>query len=565
MLSHILGTPHFHAVCVTFAATAAIEALVAIWAATSRLSWFWRALAVWAGVMALVPFRAYEPAAVFAISSPLTAALVRLQQRRSESWTRFTIRDLSLFMLIVGLSLAGAMHLAGQIQKPNAVNIALSAIALTAIGVTAAACVFSPRPRRAIVSLLLTIGLCSVAIPMLGSQPEVYDAWGALGVGFHPSFLARSVGVLVLFLGELALLLIVVLALIRSSRPAALRGLAVAAAVFIFPLAAVYWQMLWLSPLPPPFSTVPNHYDRLLEIAQRIKSLSTLPQTGVARDERAALIDEVVLLLQNANYVPHDPNPNPSRVSVDHYAETAQCFRDLGRALDSEASAAFTRGDRATALKLRLAEVRLGVMLQRGAEEPTYLLGRAVEGVALLRFLQLRSDFSSAEARQLIAELQRANDEREAPEISADRDRAVAERAYGWVFRLDNVLERAGLGGDIYPPFLHVANDRFQLVRMLQTDLAVRLFQSDYGELPKTLGDLVPGYLHEVPHDRHSNQPLRYRADGGDFTLYSVGQDGVDNGGKFTNSSTYYSGIDRGDHKHFGAGYDFDLDTLTRP
>src|SRR4051812_3320852 len=108
MLSDILGTPHFHAVCVIFAATAAIEALIAIWAATSRRHWFWRALAVWAAIMALVPVRAYGPAAVFAISSPLTAALVSLQQRRSESWARFTIRDLSLFMVIVGLSLAGA-------------------------------------------------------------------------------------------------------------------------------------------------------------------------------------------------------------------------------------------------------------------------------------------------------------------------------------------------------------------------------------------------------------------------------------------------------------------------
>src|SRR5262249_36175593 len=54
-----------------FAGTAAVEGLVAIWAATSRAHWFLKSMAVWCAVMLLVPIRAYEPAAVFAVGSTL--------------------------------------------------------------------------------------------------------------------------------------------------------------------------------------------------------------------------------------------------------------------------------------------------------------------------------------------------------------------------------------------------------------------------------------------------------------------------------------------------------------
>jgi len=64
------------AMMLTFAGTAAVEGLIAIWAAISRAHWFLRALAVWGGVMLLVPIRVYEPAAVFVFASPLIVAAV---------------------------------------------------------------------------------------------------------------------------------------------------------------------------------------------------------------------------------------------------------------------------------------------------------------------------------------------------------------------------------------------------------------------------------------------------------------------------------------------------------
>lgn len=69
-------------------------------------------------------------------------------------------------------------------------------------------------------------------------------------------------------------------------------------------------------------------------------------------------------------------------------------------------------------------------------------------------------------------------------------------------------------------------------LRLLTTQLALQCFRSEQGHVPRQLDDLVPKYLQRVPTDPFSNQPLVYRAQGTNWLLYSVGPDGVDDGGK---------------------------------
>src|SRR5256885_15421496 len=98
------------------------ECLVAIWAATSKTHWFWRAVAVWAAIMLMVPIRAWQPAWLFGLSSPLIVAALLIggwwnNQRSTDTsesagrngrlrW-RFTLRDLLLLVLIICLWLPG--------------------------------------------------------------------------------------------------------------------------------------------------------------------------------------------------------------------------------------------------------------------------------------------------------------------------------------------------------------------------------------------------------------------------------------------------------------------------
>jgi hypothetical protein len=49
---------------------------------------------------------------------------------------------------------------------------------------------------------------------------------------------------------------------------------------------------------------------------------------------------------------------------------------------------------------------------------------------------------------------------------------------------------------------------------------------------PTELKQLVPEYLQRVPLDPFSGRPMVYRQQGSNWLLYSVGEDGVDDGGE---------------------------------
>ena len=65
------------------------------------------------------------------------------------------------------------------------------------------------------------------------------------------------------------------------------------------------------------------------------------------------------------------------------------------------------------------------------------------------------------------------------------------------------------------------------------TVLALIAYRHDTGEYPDDLAVLVRGgYLEQLPQDPFSDSPLVYRETDGDFTLYSVGQNFTDEGGR---------------------------------
>jgi hypothetical protein len=69
-------------------------------------------------------------------------------------------------------------------------------------------------------------------------------------------------------------------------------------------------------------------------------------------------------------------------------------------------------------------------------------------------------------------------------------------------------------------------------LRLLTAGLALRCYQTEHGRGPSRLEQLVPSHLNCVPLDPFSGQPLIYRISGTNWLLYSVGPDGVDDGGR---------------------------------
>lgn len=69
------------------------------------------------------------------------------------------------------------------------------------------------------------------------------------------------------------------------------------------------------------------------------------------------------------------------------------------------------------------------------------------------------------------------------------------------------------------------------------TGLAIERYRLAEKKLPETLEDLVPAYLPEVYIDPFDGRPLKYRQDDPGYRVWSVGEDGIDNGGQERDSN----------------------------
>ena len=83
------------------------------------------------------------------------------------------------------------------------------------------------------------------------------------------------------------------------------------------------------------------------------------------------------------------------------------------------------------------------------------------------------------------------------------------------------------------------------------TAIALKRYELRHHQLPATLDELTPDLLKAVPIDCMDGQPLRYRRNAdGTFLLYSVGENGKDDGGdpsleKGVTGSNFYWQNDR--------------------
>jgi len=74
---------------------------------------------------------------------------------------------------------------------------------------------------------------------------------------------------------------------------------------------------------------------------------------------------------------------------------------------------------------------------------------------------------------------------------------------------------------------------------------AIERYRLAHGALPATLDEL---HMAALPHDVVNGEPLRYRVAGDDnYVLYSVGWNGVDDGGKAVKKSNGAIDLTRGD------------------
>jgi hypothetical protein len=104
------------------------------------------------------------------------------------------------------------------------------------------------------------------------------------------------------------------------------------------------------------------------------------------------------------------------------------------------------------------------------------------------------------------------------------------------------------LSWDLLPALGSCLRQHFYVLayrRLAATALAIRLYEFEHEHRPHALNELVPDYIPAIPLDPFSadGAPIGYRPDADPPVLYSVGDDGVDDGGEF--AVTDFGTVDR--------------------
>jgi len=87
--------------------------------------------------------------------------------------------------------------------------------------------------------------------------------------------------------------------------------------------------------------------------------------------------------------------------------------------------------------------------------------------------------------------------------------------------------------------------------RQREIALALTVYHSQHHKYPATLNEAETVWKSTFPLDPYSNKPFRYKSDGKTFLLYSVNEDGKDNGGRWKQEPETRSG--------FGSGLGFNV------
>ncbi|MEX2026468.1 MAG: hypothetical protein WEH44_04190, partial [Pirellulaceae bacterium] len=208
------------------------------------------------------------------------------------------------------------------------------------------------------------------------------------------------------------------------------------------------------------------------------------------------------------------------------------------------------------AAQVSFALFKLSRMALRGGLELDVSGGETAEWGGRYLLVACRERLSPQTKEDAVRLLADLDTNREPMEVVAEREHAYGSRGRRWGIALEQLLpyEYFGLesqSGGYVSYYIACINYQQQAARrLLMTELAIRLFEEDDGRLPRSLDELVPGYLATVPIDPYGNlapgvhghvppavradvppRALIYRPTGERFLLYSIGEDCTDNGG----------------------------------
>lgn len=335
---------------------------------------------------------------------------------------------------------------------------------------------------------------------------------------------------------------------------------ALCAALALPPVLVVEELLHPLPPLPDVTVPVPNGLDDLVAAAQELEKSSILSMAAEpsSTDELAAEVAKYAGAYQRLRQgLSRDVGPefwtHEEDLADAYYASmyNLRPMRSAARALMREAELAQQQNRCDDAVRIALENVRFGQVISRDALMVDYLTGRAVEEIGDQSLYQSLPHLNAEQCRKAIAALVEVERRREPIDEALRRDRIWEEHVCGWFHRfcqlLSDFLPRKDSGNT--GKFHAFTGLKDAVTRLLILELAVLEYRLERGELPDRLEQLTPEFLDELPIDPFDSEdrPLRYVRTGDGYLIYSIGEDGKDNGGRLPARKGRYLTNENGD------------------
>jgi hypothetical protein len=263
-----------------------------------------------------------------------------------------------------------------------------------------------------------------------------------------------------------------------------------------------------------------NAYPAVKELSDRIGKAQT------ALQEIRGEFDELRELLKR-------PIAVPLQFTIDDiWMEEAISTRAIARAIGTHGDSQLAAGNLDEARDAYLLEIRYGAGIRRGGLLVHMLVGVASSGGGIDPLYRCRVGCSAEQSKAIVGELITLTEQLEPEELFVERDRAWSIHQ-GWHPHVQHLMLELAGSQLLRNRFATPVKREIAELRLLATEYAISRYCVEHGTPPKKLEDLIPAYLPQILADPFSpdDQAFHYKLNESDFLLYSLGPNGVDDGG----------------------------------
>lgn len=304
--------------------------------------------------------------------------------------------------------------------------------------------------------------------------------------------------------------------------------------------AVVYYRLMTPQPIPQEPKAGINGWNDIVaagRIAEHSRVSDTISNYDIASQKE---LTKAVGVMSNVYSQVELAMQEPVMVPVDYTTEdidvdSATGCRQLTRAMAARGRLAELDGRFEEAAQSHLQVIRFGFAIRKKGLMIQSIVGTACSGVGRSLLYRCRENLSSDQCLTLISSLAQIEKQAEPASGFVGRDRTWSQHAFGWHGHLSLLLEELTVPASelTSAAFLNACKREATEMQLLKTELAIQAWRVEHNAFPNSLDALVPNYLTAVPLDPMAalEVTLHYQKSESEYILYSVGFNGVDDGG----------------------------------